>query len=92
MDDAPVDIVDRDRPLVVEVAADTCDTCGHRAFLYAELRTGSLAYCAHHGTAYLDRLRGEHDVRLPALEVTETPQQTDLDPALLARLRQAAGH
>lgn len=43
MDDAPVDIVDRDRPLVVEVAADTCDTCGHRAFLYAELRTGSLA-------------------------------------------------
>ncbi|WP_336627357.1 MULTISPECIES: DUF7455 domain-containing protein [unclassified Microbacterium] len=56
MDDAPVDIVDRDRPLVVEVAADTCDRCGHRAFLYAELRTGSLAYCAHHGTEYLHRL------------------------------------
>lgn len=56
MDDAPVDIVDRDRSLVVEVAADTCDRCGHRAFLYAELRTGSLAYCAHHGTAYLGRL------------------------------------
>lgn len=56
MDDAPVDIVDRVHPVTVEVGADTCDQCGHRAYLYAELRTGSLAYCAHHGTQYLDRL------------------------------------
>lgn len=42
-------------------------------------------------TTYLDRLTAEHQVRLPALEVTEIAQQADLDPALLDRLRHAAG-
>ena len=41
-------------------------------------------------TTYLSRLRDEQQVRLPALEVTEIPEQIDLDPALLDRLRQAA--
>jgi len=54
MDKPPPDIVDR--PLVVEVSADRCDTCGAQAYVYAEFTTGSLAYCAHHGTQYLPEL------------------------------------
>lgn len=55
----PVDIVDRPRPLTVEVEADRCDArvCGAQAFVYAEYVVGSLAYCGHHGTEYLDGLR-----------------------------------
>ncbi|WP_420112741.1 DUF7455 domain-containing protein [Pseudactinotalea sp.] len=50
---------------VVEVAADECDACptsAHvRAFLYAEMPSGhSLAYCAHHGTEYIDALIAQH--------------------------------
>lgn len=58
MEPAPVDVVDRDRPLVVEVAADRCDAkgCGAQAFVYAEYRTGSLAFCGNHGTEYMPRL------------------------------------
>lgn len=41
-------------------------------------------------TGYLGRLSDEHRVRLPALEITTFPEQVDLDPALLDRLRQAA--
>lgn len=37
------------------------------------------------------RLQDEHQVRLPALEVTELPNQLELDPAILERLRTAAG-
>lgn len=51
---APVDVVDRAR--VIEVDADTCDRCGHRAYVYAELVTGTLSYCAHHGTEYYSGL------------------------------------
>lgn len=50
--DAPVDIVDR--PLTVEVSSDRCDArdCGAAAYVYAEYRVGSLAFCGHHGTEY----------------------------------------
>ena len=42
---------------VVQVDADTCDACGCRAFVYAELATGgSLAYCGSHGGRYIPRL------------------------------------
>ena len=58
LEQAPPDIVDRDRPLVIEVAGDRCDArkCGAAAYVYAEYPTGSLAYCGHHGTEYLTRL------------------------------------
>lgn len=43
---------------VIEVDADTCDRCGPNvnAYLYAKLRTGTLAYCAHCGTRFLPEL------------------------------------
>jgi hypothetical protein len=47
---------------VVEVDRDECDACPHdahvQAFVYAshEGWPASLAYCAHHGTEYLQRL------------------------------------
>lgn len=55
----PVDVVDR--PLVVEVAADTCDACpadAHvKAFVFAQLPSGrSLAYCGSHGAHHMDAL------------------------------------
>lgn len=55
----PADVVDRDRPLVVEVAPDRCDAkgCGAQAFVYAEYRVGSVAFCGHHGTEYFERLQ-----------------------------------
>lgn len=56
MVDPPVDIVDRHKPLTIEVASDRCDTCGAEAFVYAELEHGSVAYCGHHGTEYLPEL------------------------------------
>lgn len=42
----------------IEVASDTCDSCGAPAFLYADHPTwpAALAYCAHHGTRYLPGL------------------------------------
>ena len=63
MDEPPVDIVDRHRTPHAGVAADYCDTCAGtgahvEAFVFAELPSGlSVAYCAHHGTRYLERLR-----------------------------------
>ncbi|MFH8248790.1 hypothetical protein ACH3VR_00300 [Microbacterium sp. B2969] len=63
MDEPPVDIVDRYRDSVETQAPEYCDTCagtGARveAFVFAELPSGrSVAYCAHHGTRYLDGLR-----------------------------------
>ncbi|MFJ4171530.1 Ldh family oxidoreductase [Paenarthrobacter sp. NPDC089714] len=38
----------------------------------------------------LEHLQNEHQVRLPALENTELPEQVGIDPALLDRLRKAA--
>lgn len=54
----PPDIVDRVRPLILE-RGDLCDArnCGARAYVFADFIVGSLAYCAHHGTEYLPRLR-----------------------------------
>lgn len=63
MDQAPVDIVDRRRAGSAEEAPEYCDACGGsgarvEAFVFAELPSGrSVAYCAHHGTRYLARLR-----------------------------------
>ena len=56
LEPAPQGIVDR--PLIIEVAADRCDAkgCGAQAYVYAEYRTGSLAFCGHHGTEHLPRL------------------------------------
>jgi hypothetical protein len=63
MDESPVDIVDRHRANAVDTPAEYCDTCAGtgahvEAFVFAELPSGlSIAYCAHHGTRYLERLR-----------------------------------
>ena len=63
MDEPPVDIVDRHRAALHGEDREYCDTCvgtgAHvEAFVFAELPSGlSVAYCAHHGTRYLDRLR-----------------------------------
>ena len=63
MDQAPVDIVDRLSAAAVVEPPEYCDACagtGARveAFVFAELPSGrSVAYCAHHGTRYLVRLR-----------------------------------
>lgn len=56
--------------LTITVDADTCDACPHAAhvaaYLYVELPTGTLAYCAHHGTQYLPKLTelGAHIIDL----------------------------
>ena len=63
MDEPPVDIVDLHRAAFVSDAPEYCDSCAGsgatvEAFVYAELPSGrSVAYCAHHGTRYLERLR-----------------------------------
>ena len=63
MDEPPVDIVDRHRTHLISEASEYCDTCAGtgahvEAFVFAELPSGlSVAYCAHHGTRYLERLR-----------------------------------
>jgi hypothetical protein len=51
-DGSIVDIVDRGKKItVVEVDEDRCFTCGHKAFVYAELKSGlSVALCGHHAT------------------------------------------
>lgn len=43
---------------VITVPTDTCDAkdCPARAYLYAELKTGSLSFCGSHGRMYLPRL------------------------------------
>lgn len=34
-----------------------CDACGHRSYVFAELRSGlELTYCAHHGLEYVPAL------------------------------------
>ena len=58
MDTPPTDVVDR--VTVIEVSTDTCDAknCGCPAYLYAKMPSGNaLAFCGHHGTEYLPRLR-----------------------------------
>ena len=63
MSQSPVDIVDLNRGTAVGEAPEYCDTCAGsgahvEAFVFAELPSGrSVAYCAHHGTRYLERLR-----------------------------------
>ena len=61
MAEPPVDIVDRGRALVIEVSADICDACPAeakvKAYLYADLKPGTLAFCGHHGTRFLPKLR-----------------------------------
>lgn len=63
MEEPPVDIVDRYRTDFVSEAREYCDACAGtgahvEAFVFAELPSGlSVAYCAHHGTRYLGRLR-----------------------------------
>ena len=63
MNESPVDIVDRYRTTYAGAAPEYCDTCAGtgahvEAFVFAELPSGrSVAYCAHHGTRYLERLR-----------------------------------
>jgi len=61
MTEPPVDIIDRYRTAIVEVSDDICLQCDTDAkvpaYVYAELPSGrSVAYCAHHGTMYWDRL------------------------------------
>lgn len=45
---------------VVEVEDDLCDACPAgakvRAYVYADLDSGTLGYCGHHGTKYWDEL------------------------------------
>lgn len=43
--------------------ADRCDRCGAQAYIRARLGDGlELHFCAHHGRAHLDKLRGLEDV------------------------------
>lgn len=43
--------------------ADRCDRCGAQAYVRARLADGlELHFCAHHGRAHLDKLRGIDDV------------------------------
>ncbi|WP_345803287.1 hypothetical protein AAIB33_09470 [Microbacterium sp. AZCO] len=61
MDTSPVDIIDRHRTAVLEMSDDICLQCDTdakvQAYVYAELPSGrSVAYCAHHGTVYWERL------------------------------------
>lgn len=59
----PVDVVDR-HPTTIEVATDRCDArdCNATAYVYAELRTGTISYCGHHGTKYWARLNEQATV------------------------------
>lgn len=43
--------------------ADRCDRCGAQAYVRARLADGlELHFCAHHGRAHLDKLRGLDDI------------------------------
>lgn len=56
MDAPPRDIVDTTQ--VIEVSSDRCDAkdCGAKAYVFAQLAPGPLAFCAHHGTEYMPAL------------------------------------
>ena len=80
MDKAPVDIVDRARPIVIEVDADRCDgrRCGARAYVYAEMPSGhTVSFCGHHGTEYMAGLLDQGatviDLRHLIGAVSDTP-------------------
>lgn len=67
----PVDIVDRHRKAdVIEVDSDICDACPAAAkvaaYVYAELTSGPISLCGHHGTEALPKLQqlGAHIVDL----------------------------
>lgn len=38
-------------------ALDRCDSCGAQAYIKAELDSGELLFCAHHGHLYEAKLR-----------------------------------
>ncbi len=63
MDESPIDIVDRYPTTHLGATPEYCDTCAGtgayvEAFVFAELPSGlSVAYCGHHGTRYLERLK-----------------------------------
>ncbi|MGO3885695.1 MAG: DUF7455 domain-containing protein [Mycetocola sp.] len=37
-------------------AADRCDSCGAQAYIRAEMPSGELLFCAHHGKKYEEKL------------------------------------
>ena len=57
--DTPVDIVDRNRPVVIHVDREGCDHCGPHveAFVFVQMPDGKpLTYCGSCGTRYMDEL------------------------------------
>lgn len=62
-EDAPKDIVDRDKPPTVPTLTlqDRCDRCGAQAFVRTEILSGdghptSLLWCGHHFATHEDKL------------------------------------
>lgn len=43
-------------PSYVLTAADRCDSCGAQAYIRAEVATGELFFCAHHGKKFQEKL------------------------------------
>ena len=41
---------------VTLTAQDRCDSCGAQAFVYTELKSGYLLFCAHHWNKYRESL------------------------------------
>jgi len=40
-------------------ALDRCDSCGAQAYIRAELATGELLFCAHHGARFKESMAGK---------------------------------
>lgn len=62
MTQPPIDIVDlAPKVVVIEVDSDICDACPAdakvEALVFVDLRPGTLAFCGHHGTRFLPKLR-----------------------------------
>jgi len=58
---------------------DRCDRCGAEAYLRAVMPGGGeLLFCAHHGTRYLDKLRGV------ALHVQDERDKVNAKPSVAA--------
>lgn len=54
---------------VVEVDTDTCDACGARSYVFADMHPGSLSFCSHHGTVFLPRL---HEIGATVIDLRHT--------------------